>query len=433
MKLKKTIEMKNLIMLGILLFLAKAGISQTTWHEVATGVNNQLNTISWGSPTVGYIGGEDSLLLKSTDGGASWNQINFTGVDFLPGGEHIVGLKFIDENIGYMTVGPYSGTYKTIDGGLTWTSLTMAGNLCYNQGMYFFDENNGFIGGSGCFQGEAIEIMSAGIISTATINTPSWDANDLVVAIDFLDANFGLAVSEGSRVLRTTDGGLNWDTIPVPLLPQDVPLTSIVIVNDTLAYAGYDPFDAGFSGFGVLETNDGGLTWDWNMESATFFYPAFYSLHQSADGKIYSGAGTGTSFSPGLIFEGFNEGFSLYAEVDQPIFAMDSYGDSIVWAVGDSGYVVVNHPPANLGFETAPEAGSFEVFPNPAREEINILLENENLSENIKIIVMNVNGQVLINQSFVMAKLDVSNLASGLYIIQVVDGQKSYTSKFMKK
>src|SRR5690606_35849383 len=95
------------------------------------------------SPAVGYIGGNDSLLLKTTDGGFTWNQVSYTGVTFFSSGEHIVDLEFVSESVGYMTVGPYSGTYKTTDGGSTWTPINFIGAMCYNYGMYLFSEDNG--------------------------------------------------------------------------------------------------------------------------------------------------------------------------------------------------------------------------------------------------------------------------------------------------
>ena len=66
----------------------------------------------------------------------------------MPGGEHIINLQFISENVGYATVGPYTGTFKTVNGGLTWTPMPDF-VTCYNQGLFFFDELNGVVGGSG--------------------------------------------------------------------------------------------------------------------------------------------------------------------------------------------------------------------------------------------------------------------------------------------
>lgn len=83
--------------------------------------------------------------------------------------------------------------------------------------------------------------FSSGTATTATVNTPSWSASDMVVDIDFEYSVFdslGLAVSLGGRILRSIDGGFNWDTIPSPL-GNAVPLTSITIVDSNLAYVGY--------------------------------------------------------------------------------------------------------------------------------------------------------------------------------------------------
>ena len=290
--------MKTLFILIALIAISISASSQTTWYQIPTGTDKKLNTIDFPTTAVGYIGGNDSLLLKTIDGGKTWNSLNYTGITFYPGEEHIINLKFVSAQIGYLAAGPYGGIYKTVDAGLTWTAMTPAGVLCFSGGLYFFDENNGFFGGSGCFQGETIEKLVGGTMTTTTINTPTWLAENQVVDFDFLNTSFGLAASYSGYILRTTDGGSTWDTIPTGQ-PNLVPLTSIAIYNDTIAYAGYDDLGAGF---GILRTIDAGLTWQQDLSSATFYYPAYLSVHKSGNQNIYSGAKPDFS-AGGLIFE----------------------------------------------------------------------------------------------------------------------------------
>jgi photosystem II stability/assembly factor-like uncharacterized protein len=408
--------MKTLLLNLALILLATAAGAQTTWYEIPTGTTKKLNTIHFPSSSVGYIGGNDSILLKSTDNGETWNEVPYTGVTFVPGGANIVNLKFVSETTGYMTVGPYTGVYKTTDGGLTWTPLTPAGNLCYNEGLFFFDEQNGFLGGAGCFQGETIEKMTDGTLATTTINTPSWDAADLVVDIDFLDADFGLAASYGGRILRTTDGGLNWDTIPSSLGP-DYPLTGIAVIDDTLAYASYSNLG---SGFGLLRTIDGGLTWAEDFNSATFAYPAFLCVHEATNGNVYSGAqpswGTG-----GMIFENTGPDAWAFYDTDHPINDMGSHSSNTVFGVGDSGLVVVNQLPSTLSVAAENNLDqNLLVYPNPVNDLLTIQVPQGLNGEHATLYVYAASGELIYEAVYTPTNAaDLSSFSPGLYLVEL--------------
>lgn len=409
------------LLLTTLTLLISLGISaQSNWTEIPTGTEKQLKTISFGSSSVGYIGGNDSLLLKTTDGGQTWEEVEFSGVDFSISSSGITNLQFVDEQVGFMITGPSNGTYKTEDGGLTWSQLTFAGTMCFHQGMFFWDENNGFVGGSGCFQGEHIEVYNGGEFNAVNINTPSWLAEDLVVDIDFFDENFGLAVSP-SRFLRTTDGGLNWDTIPSITNNE---LTSIEVVNDTLAYAGY--IDDQSSGFGLLTTHDGGLTWETVTEMATFAYPDYNDVHETSNGFLYT-VGKTDFENQGMIFDNTGEGW-WFEYIAHPLNSIDSYGDSTVFAVGDSGLVVTN---ADFGInvnETQFEELQLTVYPNPASNTLKIEFNSPKKGE---FEFFDLTGRSVLsgrvkNESETIELFELSN---GTYILQVKAGERLSTQK----
>ncbi|MBL0342938.1 MAG: hypothetical protein IPP71_19925 [Bacteroidetes bacterium] len=321
--------MKKLIYLLCFLYSTGTVAQSASWLQVTTPTTKDLNCIVFPTPQVGYIGGVDSLLLKTTDGGLTWVELSYTGISFFPGGDDFMELDFITDEIGFATVGPYSGTYRTGDGGLTWTPLITSLAMCYNHGLYFFADGEGFVGGSGCFQGEQMDKFLSGIGTPVTINTPSWQATDMIVDIDF-DLNFfgsvGLAVSAGGRILRTTDSGLNWDTITSPL-GNLVPLTSVTIVNSNLAYAGYDN---GSGIGGLLVSTNGGLTWSFDPNTATFYYPIFHDLHTTPLGTTYVGATT-TTLNTGFIMESVNSNIWNLYPVNEPIYSMTSYNDTVIW------------------------------------------------------------------------------------------------------
>ncbi|MBK9637851.1 MAG: T9SS type A sorting domain-containing protein [Bacteroidetes bacterium] len=381
------------------------------WFPITSGTTKNLNAIHFQSSSVGYISGDDSLLLKTTGGGLTWNPINASGLNFLGWNADILNLQFLTDSIGYLTMGPYSISYKTIDGGLNWTPNAQAGNNCYNQGIFFFDPDNGFIGGSGCFQGELISRLSAGTWSQATMNSSTWDSQNMIVDIDFYNSQLGIAASKSGLIFRTTDGGLNWDSIPSN--PSMNPLTSVLMVNDTLAYAGYQSLSVGF---GLYISIDGGLTWAEDLNSATFFYPDFLTLHQSGSGEIFSG-GVSQGSQTGLIFRSPGNIFSWnYDVVDQQINDISSYNDSTVFAVGDSGYIVVNKILTGLLSNNAPQLVEIKISPNPTNQYFKMEFPLHINTSNITTKIYSLLGELV--QIETSTTIDIRKLAAGVYVIE---------------
>jgi photosystem II stability/assembly factor-like uncharacterized protein len=417
--------MKRFLFVSVLLNMVVV-FAQTTWYEINTNTTKKLNTVNFPTSQIGYIGGNDSLLMKSIDGGETWDELLYTGVTYYPGNEHILNLKFVSESVGYMTTGPYGGAYKTVNGGITWTQLSTI-SLCFNEGLFFFDEQNGFIGGSACFEGEKIDKMTSGVIASTIMSSSTNNADNRVVDIDFLDSDFGLAASYSGYFLRTIDGGNNWDTIPSSLA-AGIPLTSVAVINDTLAYAGYDTPDG--SGFGILVTVDGGLTWSMDLNWATFYYPDYLCVHETGDGSIYSGAYSVGSMT-GLIFETTDFVGVNYYTVDQPIHDMTSYGDTIVFGIGDSGYVVVNQPPSLLSLdENLGNPMEFSVYPNPAQETISLITKSE--QSEFAFTVFNSAGLVVLQGYTVDRNVRIENLPAGVFFIEISADNFSGNSRFVK-
>lgn len=78
---------------------------------------------------------------------------------------------------------------------------------------------------------------------------------------------------------------------------------------------------------------------------------------------------------------------------------------------------------------------SFTVFPNPAQDVITIQASN-NFSGSLNVAVINVLGKTVMQQQLANAsnyKLDVNQLAAGMYFVQLNNGTSTSTVKFIKK
>ncbi|MCH2226040.1 MAG: YCF48-related protein [Crocinitomicaceae bacterium] len=396
----------------IITLLLSGIVSSQDWYEISTPTTQNLNAIDFPSQDVGYIVGDSGTLLKSINGGQSWDEVIYTGIDLGPGPYNFIDVDFVDELEGYITIHADSA-FKTTDGGLTWTSTGHPmSNQCFPNSIFVAGNDNVFIGGVGCFQGPLIDQFNAGSWTVSTVNYPSWDTGEYIEEIDFYDNTIGLAALHSQYFLRTEDGGATWDTI-FSGLPSGY-LTSVVMIDNQLCYAGYNQSSGGF---GLLISVDGGLTWFEDVSSASFAYPEYNAVATSNNGSIYAG-GKPSSWTGGIIsaktITGF--GWNIY-NVTHTINGMESYGADVTFAVGDSGYVVVNTPLSSLGIEefSQVESGSLP-YPVPADEfvQFNIVKEDVNSIE-----AYTLSGQQLLltvnsNSPSTPPKFHVTNIIASL-------------------
>ena len=88
------------------------------WTMQTSGVTTRLRGVSAVSEKVAWASGAGSTVLRTTDGGATWQKLNVTtdALDFRD-------IDAIDEETAYALSignGPASRIYKTTDGGKTW-------------------------------------------------------------------------------------------------------------------------------------------------------------------------------------------------------------------------------------------------------------------------------------------------------------------------
>lgn len=416
--------MKNYFVLCSALLLALLSFGQTTtWYEIPTGTTNKLRAIDFPTENVGYIVGDDSTILKTLDGGATWVQMPLNGIQLISPNESFYDVDFVDANTGFITAA-YSGIFKTTDGGQSWIQMIgQISNMCYHYTVWPFTEGDFLSGGAGCFEGAVIDHFENGSWTTSSIDTQFWDSGIRVQEFSFFNTMLGLAATKSDVMLRTIDAGATWDTISTGITGF---LTSVVMVNDTLCYAGYDENGGGF---GILVSTDGGLTWEQDINSATFYYPSYLSVCNAQNGDVYSGA-VPSNLPGGLIFENTGGTNWMYYNVDQAINDMTSYGSDITFGVGDSGYVVVNVPLGELGVYGV-DLIDFKVYPNPLLNELTI--ENPN-SETLEVTIMDANGRLLLSDlaQAGISTLDCSSLKSGIYFVKVKVGDRCGLQRISK-
>ena len=230
-----------------------------TWTEQASGVWRSLNAISFVSETEGWItGGYDDgssyLVLHTTDAGANWENQSFGN-----NCDACIDIVFSDPMHGWMCGSDSAGEgqiHHTSDGGETWARQTIPYAGREVSSITFVDNSIGWASTSDNYVSPAGPIL--GTRDGGNIWTiQGYTGTDYNFAIDAQDAQHVAITSSQilypsqQIVVTTTDGGANWTA-------RDVPMSSysygIQYVNDSIRLTGDESR--------VLRTDDLGITWE---------------------------------------------------------------------------------------------------------------------------------------------------------------------------
>ena len=216
----------------------------------------------------GILNNPDSLLMRTSNSGASWSVVrNISGA----ASNGICGISIVD-SVTAFAVGRYyrpARLLKTTDKGITWTSIVPDTSLVSSLvDCKFRDANTGFIVGgyslgianSRFLSGRAVILKTTnGGLNFTRVHITSYDSA-WCWKIQFVNTKLGYASVESQvtgAYLKTTDGGFTWQE--KPFTPY-VDLEGIGFINENTGWIG---------GYGnnpgnrppMFETTDAGATW----------------------------------------------------------------------------------------------------------------------------------------------------------------------------
>jgi len=227
----------------------------TIWEVLSKGnMSNSSSIVSTGNNVI--VVGTDGTITKSPDRGETWNTISIGRKDF-----HDV--QFLNRNIGYASGrltkehNYYPFLMKTLNGGDDWIEL----NITFDDvqdiiKILFLNEINGYLLVNNVFgsRSKILKTSDGGETWTVKYNVDISDEqlNDL----NFLDTNFGVAVGNGSTIVRTTNGGDNWEWT---IRTNSIPIYCANIVDQNLIYFGATGLEGQFR---FLKTENSALTYE---------------------------------------------------------------------------------------------------------------------------------------------------------------------------
>lgn len=449
----KTTIMKKSIIIILLFFISTQLFSQ--WDLIYPHQNNYFfNDVFFFNEDSGYVVGDSSaiygigggIILKTTNGGVSWNSTYTSGKLF--------SIYFISYDTGF-AASDNSFFYKTTNAGLTWDEIIYPLPIYYfqsNNSLYFINSDVGYTcsrwsidnnrllktidggaswnyvyyantalyagGGGICFPADSIGYVG---VNCKTFNTGfSWvNYQDSIItqfppnfqtshSIDFLTSKFGMAggyynlgypsYNNRGMIGITHDGGFHYLLRSVDNIRW---INDIVVVDEEYAYAVGELVEMESPSM-FIATNDGGDTWYYQIfEHDTIWeYPTMNAICFPSDKIGYAVS------RRGQIFKTTNSGGELIPITTQNItLTLDSDDSDIL-------------------------------FPNPASSIINIRCNNIKIKD-FSIVIFNSSGQIAINGGYYFYKnnilqLDISSLPTGVYFIKILGSKQPIIHKFIK-
>jgi photosystem II stability/assembly factor-like uncharacterized protein len=313
-----------------------------------------LNSVSFSNSTTGVsVGGElfnnGSLIIKTTNGGANWNQQTD------PVTTSLNDVHLLGSGTG-LAAGNLGVILKTTDAGSSWVTLNSNVSVALHA-VWLIDANIAVAVGA---SGTVIRTTNGGVSWNTLFTGGGAKIND----VTFINASMGFMAADSGIIMRSTNAGANWTALASGTGQS---LNSISIVSQTAAFV------VGTNGT-ILKTTNNGTNWlSQNSTTANILYGV--SFFDTAIGTAVGNIGTilrttngGVTFTnpvsnevPDIfnLFQNYPNPFNPFTKIKFDI-AVAGYVKIIIYNVlGDEIASLVNQQLQPGGYEIVWNASSY--------------------------------------------------------------------------
>jgi photosystem II stability/assembly factor-like uncharacterized protein len=254
--------------------LAAVLAAAPAWTPQPSGVTARFRGISAVNERVAWASGSDGTVVRTADGGATWQRL------MIPGSEKLDfrDIDAVSEDVAFalsIGSGDSSRIFKTADAGRTWSlQFTNQDPKAFFDAMAFWDAERG-IAFSDSIDGQLVILRTdnggrswtrvpAEGLPRALDNEGAFAASGTNVAVHGRDHVWiGTGAAAVSRVLRSSDGGRTWTAAATPLAAGPSSGIFSVAFRDALngIVVGGDYRKEAEAVDNAALTRDGGKTW----------------------------------------------------------------------------------------------------------------------------------------------------------------------------
>ena len=296
------------------------------------------------SDDVVWLSGTGGTVLRTTDGGASWQASVIPGADTLQLRD-IVGLDARTALALSIGTGASSRIYKTTDGGASWrTTFVNQDAAGFFDCMAFWDGAHGLAFSDSIEDGFLVVTTSDGgetwqRVPPSALPAPAsgeggFASSGTCVTTRGDAAWIATGNASPARVLRTDDRGATWTAATAPVASGEAAgLTSVVFRTDDVGVAlGGDIANADSTVDAVARSADGGRSW---TAGGRLPFPG------AAYGAAYvPGTGELVAVGPGGAALSRDDGASWTLLDDRTFWGVVAASPDAVWMVGPDGRIV---------------------------------------------------------------------------------------------
>jgi photosystem II stability/assembly factor-like uncharacterized protein len=252
-----------------------------TWERQKTGTAMTLSSVFFIDPKRGWAVGEEGTIIHTQDGGKTWEKQKSPHPNF-----HM-RVFFITPTVGFIA-SEWTHIYATVDGGKNW-EVRFKDQDYILKSVSFADANYGWAGGEYGFiyntrDGGKTWTQQAGFFGVSE-KTGDVEGGNYIFDVAALDPQRAWAVGIDGYVMKTVDGGKNWQEVKTKA--PKTQLFGIAADGRTIVIAGTGYF---------LASTDGGATWKEPTFDPPITYSWIYGVGRRGNAGFVAVGGTGVVY-----------------------------------------------------------------------------------------------------------------------------------------